>query len=315
MENDPGCRGAGPQRLYVPGDPWLYFKFYSGPQSGDKVLSEIVAPTVARLFHGRFIDSWFFVRYQDPHTHIRVRFHTLSGIADAMTLVHEAAKPFVDARLLWKIQTDTYIREIERYGPSAIQSAERLFCEDSQMIVDVLPFFDGDDKEELRWLFCLRSMDRLLEDFGYDLEHKQKFAGVARQQLCAEFGVKRGTKDQLDDKYRRYRNVIARALGEQVPSEYQWIALEHTLRLRSARIYPIAEEIHRLMNRRELTRTIDDLLASYIHMSVNRLVRAKQRMHEMVLYDFLDRHYLSVRARYGAFAKQHGEKSNDSDAA
>jgi len=38
-------------------------------------------------------------------------------------------------------------------------------------------------------------------------------------------------------------------------------------------------------------------MASYSHMMVNRLFKSKQRLHEMVLYDFLHRYYKSEIAR------------------
>ncbi|HEY0192494.1 MAG TPA: lantibiotic dehydratase C-terminal domain-containing protein, partial [Kofleriaceae bacterium] len=42
---------------------------------------------------------------------------------------------------------------------------------------------------------------------------------------------------------------------------------------------------------------IADLLPSYIHMQVNRLIRSAQRAHECVLYDLLTRLYEARVAR------------------
>ena len=38
-------------------------------------------------------------------------------------------------------------------------------------------------------------------------------------------------------------------------------------------------------------------IASHIHMMNNRLFRSRQRLHELVLYDFLFRYYKSKRAQ------------------
>jgi thiopeptide-type bacteriocin biosynthesis protein len=46
-----------------------------------------------------------------------------------------------------------------------------------------------------------------------------------------------------------------------------------------------------------LTAPLDDVVASLLHMSANRILRAEQRSHELALYDFLARHYGSVMAR------------------
>jgi hypothetical protein len=42
---------------------------------------------------------------------------------------------------------------------------------------------------------------------------------------------------------------------------------------------------------------IDTLLLSYIHMMMNRLFMAKNRMHELIIYDFIRRYYTSENAK------------------
>jgi hypothetical protein len=44
-------------------------------------------------------------------------------------------------------------------------------------------------------------------------------------------------------------------------------------------------------------RSVTQLVHSYLHMHVNRMIRTAQRMHELVLYDLLRRHYDAVLAR------------------
>lgn len=46
-------------------------------------------------------------------------------------------------------------------------------------------------------------------------------------------------------------------------------------------------------------------MSSYVHMSLNRLIAVNQRLHEMVLYDFLERKYraeLAVQHKSGLLA-------------
>ena len=42
---------------------------------------------------------------------------------------------------------------------------------------------------------------------------------------------------------------------------------------------------------------VGEILPSYVHMFVNRLIRSDQRAHELVLYDFLVQIYGSLLAR------------------
>ena len=51
----------------------------------------------------------------------------------------------------------------------------------------------------------------------------------------------------------------------------------------------VGDEILRLSNKEV---PFDYILSSYIHMSINRLFRSKQRKNEMVIYDFLNKYYL-----------------------
>lgn len=51
------------------------------------------------------------------------------------------------------------------------------------------------------------------------------------------------------------------------------------------------------INKRSNKITIEYLLTSYIHMMLNRLFKSKNRIYELVLYDFLRRYYASKIAR------------------
>ena len=61
----------------------------------------------------------------------------------------------------------------------------------------------------------------------------------------------------------------------------------------------IVERFLMLNKEDKLEISITNLLASFIHMSINRCFRSKQRLYEMMLYDFLYRKYKSIHIRYG----------------
>jgi hypothetical protein len=66
---------------------------------------------------------------------------------------------------------------------------------------------------------------------------------------------------------------------------------------RSARIRVAAAEFRRLQERAELTRGFPDITLSFAHMHVNRALRTDARVHELSLYDFLERYYTGQLAR------------------
>lgn len=62
-------------------------------------------------------------------------------------------------------------------------------------------------------------------------------------------------------------------------------------------IIPFAEKIITMENSGKLQVEITSLLTSLIHMSLDRWFRTKNRLHEMVIYEFLSRYYAFEIAR------------------
>jgi len=66
---------------------------------------------------------------------------------------------------------------------------------------------------------------------------------------------------------------------------------------RSAAHAPVLAELRAAEQRGQLTVPVADVVPSYIHIHVNRLIRSAQRAHELVRYDLLVRRYESQAAR------------------
>ena len=128
------------QRSFSLGSEWLYYKLYCGNKTADKLLCEAIKPLTEKLLQEKVIDKWFFIRYSDPETHIRLRFHFTDLNQKAKVIAHMAqfCAEFEKSGLLWKTQTDTYQRELERYGSNSMEISENLFFYDSIAIVNML---------------------------------------------------------------------------------------------------------------------------------------------------------------------------------
>lgn len=134
-----GGRGA---RTYLPGGEWLYAKLYVPAARQPEVLARhLGALTDPELLRRAGADRWFFLRYEDPAPHIRLRFH---GKPDSLWPVllpelHSWARELAGAGLLGTVVLDTYEPEVERYGgPAALGHAERVFHADSESVVTLL---------------------------------------------------------------------------------------------------------------------------------------------------------------------------------
>lgn len=286
------------KRTFIIGDEWLYYKLYCGPKTADEILTQVVKPVVNKLLSDSVIDKWFFIRYSDPKLHLRVRFHYTKpeNIFFVINSLKEATTEFVENDLLWKIQIDTYQRELERYGNSSIELAEELFFHDSEMIVNFIDLIEGDEGELIRWLFALRSVDNLLNDFSYDISQKINLLSTLREGFGNEFGMNKMLKLQLDKKFRNSRQEISDIFEGKYGSE-DIDSLIELLNNRSLQTQHIAQEILIRNKNNKLERPLNDLMGSYIHMLMNRLFKSKQRIHEMVIYDFLYRYYKSELAK------------------
>lgn len=283
------------KRTYILGDEWLYYKIYCGARTSDVILTETIKPLTAQLLEQGLIDSWFFIRYGDPDFHIRIRFRLpdIQAIGTVILQINAAMQHYIEQRVVYKLQTDTYIRELERYGTNTIDASETLFFYDSAMLLDAIALIED---EELYFLFVVKAIDRLLNSFGY--EQQQKLELVTRNSLAfkREFHADKGLNKQLDKKYRGLKSKLSSFL-ETTSMQEDYKVLDDLLDHKAKQSLGVVQKIMEAQQDKQLEMPLDDLLSSYIHMLVNRAFRSKQRFYELVCYDFLVR-YQKTKVSY-----------------
>jgi lantibiotic biosynthesis protein len=286
------------RRRFPPGSEWLYAKLYTGTGTADRVLSHLVGPLVRSSLASGAADAWFFIRYGDPDWHLRLRLHGEPGrlCAEVLPRLQAAAAPLLEAGQLWRMQLDTYEREVERYGGDrGVELAEQVFAADSEAVLTIMGPLSGDAGLDLRWRLAMRGMDLLFDDLGLTLEEKRSVARRAREGYGREFGIDGNFRGRVSQRYRAERARLEALLDPgQAPSAPLAAGLE-TLRRRSLQLAPVAAELRRLGQAGSLSAPLADIAMSYAHMHVNRLLRSAQRAQELVLYELLDRAY-SARA-------------------
>ena len=289
---------ANEVRSFPPGSEWVYYKVYGGVSGADRILEEAVAPLVQQFQEEQAIRQWFFIRYADPNPHFRLRF-CLSDVAHLGTVmehVREALSPYEAAGVLAKVQLDTYHRELERYGGEAVAEAETLFHHDSEATLQFLSLTEGDAREDLRWRWGLCSINALLNDFNLSTPEKLHLLQSMKESFAREFKMDKPLKLQIDKKYRTHRTAIAELLTLDDPADERY-PLVAILQQRSTRHAPAVAALRQADEQGRLPLALTDLLRSYVHMLVNRLMPSQARFHELVMYDFLYREYRSVVAR------------------
>jgi thiopeptide-type bacteriocin biosynthesis protein len=266
----------------IPNEHWVFIKLYCKAGKVDLILQECIAVILNEGFKNGLIDLWFFLRYQDPDYHLRVRFHLKEQtcMGPFNQLLMNNIKKFEDEGIVWKTIAEKYEPEIERYNVLEMINAEHLFFLDSKRYMNLLENLEESNLEEQKWLFVIRLIDISLESFGLSLHQKHSLLENLKDAFSLEFGVDQLSKRQLDKKYRTFRSDIESVLMG-----------ENNLFEEILNVENITYDFD-LNNEQTIT-----ALKGLVHMSVNRYMTSLPRLHELLIYDFLFRYYTSEIAR------------------
>jgi len=283
------------QRAFVPGSKWLYIKIYSGVKTAEELLFSDIQILVRNINKQQWIDKWFFIRYADPEPHLRFRF-LLKEEQYASSILYIFCKKLnhlVCSNQVWKIQTDTYNRELERYGEFLIEEAESLFCVNSDCTLRLIQILAKTGNENYRWMIALKMIDFMLSNFSLSLQEKQQIMEELSSTYKNEFGFTKYNAKQFNTKFREHKVTIESVLNNTIKDE-KFSALYRPLIKQSKQLIPIIEQIRiKIKKQKSNTIFLNSLLKSYIHMMLNRLLRSECRAHELIMYDFMRRYYVS----------------------
>lgn len=277
--------------LFLPGDEWLYYRIYCGHSIADKLLREEIYPLLTDLKEKKLLRIWFFIRYADPEHHLRIRIK-LTDDKNSIQIIQRLGKylsPYVNQNLIWKVELGTYQPEYERYGTASISLVENIFFHDS---VAYCSFAEGIIKENdhALWLYAMLSVDQLLQDFEFSLDEKKELLLRLSRSFGKEFGKNKSLAKQLSEKFRENRLMIAglfNGCSETALAHH----IKNTLNSRSEHNSNEVSAILALYASGKMEVIKEDLLASLIHMSMNRFFSNNNRLHEMLIYDLLHRQY------------------------
>jgi thiopeptide-type bacteriocin biosynthesis protein len=288
------------KRHFIPGENWIYYKFYCGSKGGDQFLKETVFELTSSLKRNGHIDRWFFIRYHDPKSHLRIRFRAKNekSVSAIIESVKEVSRNHIEEGVVWKIQIDTYVRELERYGHVSMDDAEYMFSFNSELVLDLLKLLEDQEESEedhVRWVFGIKGIDVLLNLFGMDLKSKKEFMDGLAENFGKEFNAEKELRKELGEQFRKNREVIESILGDKGVSHPKYARYFQLFDLHSP--LPVICNLIKLNEEAQLENDLTELKASYIHMFMNRLFNSNQRRIEMIQYHMLMFFYRSELAR------------------
>jgi lantibiotic biosynthesis protein len=287
-------------RHFPIGSEWLYFKCYGGILTLDKLLIGNLERTLEELQEQEQISQWFFLRYGDPESHIRLRLHVSSKSRVSHVMVRmtatmtEAKSNGVPNRFV----LEPYQREIERFGGiECTRLSEDLFCADSIAVVKILSAMDGGGTADTRWKIACLGVDTLLADCGLNLEERRALVDRQRDLFQAEFKKYASIKKTVSERFRASREELAGLLWERRVEGCDASRILSAIDERSARVQEVAQKFRELAAGGEITRSLEELCVIWIHLHINRMIQDAQRAHEMMIYSLLSLSYESRLAR------------------
>jgi thiopeptide-type bacteriocin biosynthesis protein len=250
-------------RVRPPGSEWLFLKVYCPPPMQDSLIAGALRALVAVAEASRLATDWFFVRYEDPEPHLRIRFHgnPQALVGNLLPQACSWAEDLIRDGLCLRFVVDTYEREIERYGGVAgARIAEELFGADSRAVVELLavanhlPTLDRID-------LAVLSVDALLRDLG--ISGADRLAWYrAQTKLSATDG----------EEYRNRRPMLRRVLAKGAVAEEGGDAIDGIMVNRQRALRSVAAQMRDLERDQGGAHVRAALLTSSVHMHCNRLL-------------------------------------------
>ena len=275
-------------RSFPPGTEWTFLKIYCAPSEANEILLNKLTQVITALMTKHIVQQWFFVRYFDPDFHIRLRmYHPQNNNAHAKIVFafSEVLQELIHYNQVWKVQYDTYERELERYCPENIELIESLFCSSSETVLAILKIAPnyGDN---FIWQMALKSVDALFLAFNLPLAERVALLDNWAKDFIAEFDLSTKDQKQIKLNFRHSKKELGTFLKITDKNVHDIFCHQIEITKKILNTAP--------MHRRKELRT---KLNSIIHMHLNRTFHTEQRANEMVIYIYLRELYRSALAR------------------
>jgi thiopeptide-type bacteriocin biosynthesis protein len=277
---------------------WLSaFLFFEGDiysRNGDRVILEVVDPVVRYSFQNGLIERYFFIRYSERGTHIRLR------VFGHINVLETWIKPFIENLVKKNLPIDIRINEsksdiktlewvdyepeYERYGGiDAIKVAEDFFQFSSEFCIEQLKHIP-DSEQSVRFGKGIIGMITLLKVF---FEKKNPalrliknygnsyLKGFAKEDHMTEWlkifdsGFKRQSESIVD-----YIDTLWEALGERDQLSKSIILFSDNIKNIKDRLKFIFDDGKIVLYQNKIENwdmVLEAIVPSYIHMTNNRL--------------------------------------------
>jgi len=261
---------------YIPGSEWMYFKIYCHPNRADDILLTKLKPLLRSQKIKAIIEKWFFIRYNDPKFHIRLRLLVATQYqAVFLDALKATLNEGVKTGAVSTLQIDTYIPEQERYGYNNMKAVEDCFYYGSKWVLDLLSLQQKGMKTNIE--IALINIHVMLHAAAFSLPEKISLLQQLSDSLQKEHAVNKNDEIELGSKYRNYQ-----------PQMKTWI---HQGIVHNQNSHCFEQHLKRCFTSLQSPDEKFQLLSNLVHMQLNRVFTDQARRREMVVYFLMFKWY------------------------
>jgi thiopeptide-type bacteriocin biosynthesis protein len=267
-ESQLGIKDSATQPMVPPGKDWLYFAIYCHPMRADELLTGKIAAFIK--MNSKQISEWFFIRFGDDGSHLRLRLKLKPGTYQAYQLIEnmqQILESTIETGQVSDIQIRSYFREIARYGKDLIDQVEDFFYQDSRYVTYLLK---KDRGSKTLYLLAIPTLYRLIILSFTEFDQRVDFVNYMAKSYTKEFAmvsedfkiINREIKTLNFDPSNLLNLPVAKGPLKDLESSFRKL-----MKLNSGDRYSLTADI--------------------LHMHINRLFSADQRTHEAIIYQYL----------------------------
>jgi thiopeptide-type bacteriocin biosynthesis protein len=259
------------------GSDWLFAKLYCGRDLEDDLIAGHIRRLTERVLRAGMADTWFFLRYGDPERHVRIRFRGKPDhlLGELLPEICSWASELIETGLCQRFVLDTYDREIERFGGAAGTAlAETVFAADSQLVINLMHLVQSKTTTLDRTALAVLSVDTLLESLGLDAR--------ARRDWCwTQVQSRREASREYRERGNELRPFVA--TPDRLRLEPGGSAVARNLDQLRTCVAEVTRQFIELETSGVLSRPLEDIVQSLIHLHLNRLLGADRSLERRIL--------------------------------
>lgn len=260
----------------MPGMDWLYLEIYCHEAQVNRILHESISTFIKK--YRAEIKNWFFIRYTEPSSHIRLRIQMKSparGYLYVRKLISLLGSDIHSGKIN-DVQIKTYSPEYGRYGFHQMEMTTTHFMADSDYAISRLIPSLGTSNDYKSSIYLMQFvLEKVFDDRNEALSFvKQVLAAFEAEHQLATQDFKK-----INAEWKRFRQEFY-----------------HQPIIEDPDILCLVNSFHNVISQApEYNRNV--ITSDLFHMHINRLFISQQRTHELIIYSFLYKHLLENKKR------------------